>query len=197
MVAGSLRLCGVILIESRVEPSTTRDADPVSAPIFAAIVAAPGSWPVTPPETPTEAMRGSDEDQVAYTFTFWVLPSVHFPLALKERAAPGARIGFGLLVDTEIELRVAELTVKDVLPVALAPPKLKEAVAWAVPFVRPSIIPPLLPGVPKSATGLLSEAHETEVVMSWLEESLNVPVAENCWCQPIGIVWLTGVTVIF
>jgi hypothetical protein len=38
-------------------------------------------------------------------------------------------MGFGLLVDTEIELRVAELTVKDVLPVTL----LKEAVTFVVP----------------------------------------------------------------
>lgn len=148
------------------------------------------------PETPTVATRGSDEDQVTYTFTFCVLPSVHFPLALKAIVAPGARIGFVLDAEIEIELRVAELTVTDVVPVALAPPKLKEAPAWAVPGAIPLITPALLPGVPKSAMGLLSELHVTELVMSWVDESLNLPVAENCWCQPIGIVWLTGVTVI-
>lgn len=83
-------------------------------------------------------------------------------MALKERVAPGARIEFGLGVGTEIELRVAELTVREVLPVALAPPKLNEALTWAVPAVMPAITP--LPA--KSATGLLSEAHVTEVVMS-------------------------------
>ena len=42
MVAGSLRFCGVILIESRFDPSTTRDAaGAVIVPIFAVIVAVP------------------------------------------------------------------------------------------------------------------------------------------------------------
>lgn len=143
---------------------------------------------MTTPETPTVATLVSNEDQVAYTFTFCVLPSVHFPLALKGIFEPGARIGFGLLVEIEIELRVAELTVNGVVPVALAPPKLKEALAWAVPAMMPLITPMLLPGAPNCATAELSELHVTEVLISWLEESLNFPVAENCWCQPIGIV---------
>jgi hypothetical protein len=84
---------------------------------------------VTTPDIPTVATRGSDEDQVEYTFTFCVLPSVHFPLALKGIVEPGARIGFGLLAAIEMELRVAELTVNGVVPVALAPPKLNEAIA--------------------------------------------------------------------
>ena len=195
MVAGSLRLGGVILIESRLDPSTTRDSELPIAPIFAEMTAAPADCPVTTPEIPTVAILVSDEDQVAYTFTFWVLPSVHFPLALKERVDPGARIGFGLLVDTEIELRVAELTVNEVLPVALAPAKLKEAATLVVPCLFPKITPVLLPRLPKLATVGVAALHETEVVISWVEESLNFPVAVNCWCQPIGIVWLTGVTV--
>src|SRR5437764_15495518 len=133
MVAGSLRLCGLILIETRLEPSTIKGADALIVPIFAVIVAVPDCWPVTTPDTPTVATRGSDEDQVEYTFTFCVLPSVHFPLALKPIVAPGARIGFGLAVEIEIELRVAELTVNAVVPVALAPPKLKEALTLVVP----------------------------------------------------------------
>jgi len=124
-----------------------------------------------------------------------VLLSVHTPLALKGRAAPGARIELGLLAETEIELRVAELTVKDVLPVALAPAKLNKAVTLVVPCLIPSMMPMLLPGVPKFATVGVAALHVTEVLISWVEESLKVPVAENCWCQPIGMVWLTGVTV--
>lgn len=41
MVAGSLRLCGVILIERRVEPSTIRDAEALIVPIFAVMLAVP------------------------------------------------------------------------------------------------------------------------------------------------------------
>jgi hypothetical protein len=108
---------------------------------------------------------------------------------------PGARIGLVLLAEIEIELRVAELTVNGVLPVALAPPKLKDAVTCAVPWLTPNMTPTLLPGAPNFATGELSELHVTDVLMSWVDASLNVPVAENCWCQAMGIVWFTGVTV--
>jgi hypothetical protein len=104
-------------------------------------------------------------------------------------------MGLGLLAEIEIELRVAELTVIAVLPVLVTPAKLKDAVTLAVPCVTPSKAPMLLPGAPNWPTAELSELHVTEVLISWLEESLNVPVAENCWCHPIGIVWLTGVTV--
>lgn len=41
MVAGSLRPCGVILIESRLDPSTIKGADALIVPIFAVIVAVP------------------------------------------------------------------------------------------------------------------------------------------------------------
>jgi hypothetical protein len=41
MVAGSLRVCGLIVIELRVELSTTTDPESVIEPIFAVIVAVP------------------------------------------------------------------------------------------------------------------------------------------------------------
>lgn len=196
MVAGSFRPCGVILIETRFDPSTTTDAaGAVTVPIFAMIDAVPADCPVTTPEIPTVATLVSDEDQVAYTFTFCVLPSLHFPLALKGRVAPGARIALGLLAEIAIELRVAELTDTGVFPVFVTPAKLKEAVTLAVPWTTPSKTPMLLPGAPNWATPELSEVQVAEVVMSWVEESVNAPVAENCWCHPVGIVWLTGVTV--
>lgn len=66
MVAGSLRLCGVILIETRLDPSTIRDAELLLiVPIFAVIIVVPDDWPVTTPETPTVAMLVSEEDHVA------------------------------------------------------------------------------------------------------------------------------------
>ena len=42
MVAGSLRFCGVILIEIRLDPSTIRDAEALFAPNVAVIMAVPG-----------------------------------------------------------------------------------------------------------------------------------------------------------
>lgn len=41
MLAGSFRLCGVVLIETRVEPSTTSDDEALIAPSVAVIVAVP------------------------------------------------------------------------------------------------------------------------------------------------------------
>lgn len=70
IVAGSLRLCGVILIDTKLDPSTTRDAELLIVPNFAVIVAVPADCPVATPETPTVATLVSDEDQVEYTFTF-------------------------------------------------------------------------------------------------------------------------------
>lgn len=142
---------------------------------------------------PTVATVLSDEDQLAYTFKFWELLLVQVPLALTCNVDPGA--SSALAGVTASLFRVAEPTVSPVVPVALALAKLKEALTWAVPTTTPLITPGLLPGVPNAATAPLSELHVTEGVMSCVEESLNTPVAVNAWCQPIGIVWLTGVTV--
>ena len=75
-------------------------------------------------------------------------------------------MGFGLLAEIEIELRVAELTVIGVLPLWVTPAKLKDALTLAVPWVTPSNTPMLLPGAPNWATAELSELHVTEVLMS-------------------------------
>lgn len=133
MVAGSLKLCGVNLIETRLEPSTIRDSEALIVPSFATMFAVPEDCPVTLPETPTVATLVSEEDQVAYTFTFCTLPSLHFPFALKGMLDPGANIGSGLAVDTVIEVSVAELTVTGVLPLWLTDAKLKVALALALP----------------------------------------------------------------
>jgi hypothetical protein len=42
----------------------------------------------------------------------------------------------------------------------------------------------------------VEELHNDDAVMSWVLESLKVPVAVNCLSAPIGIVELAGVTAI-
>jgi hypothetical protein len=100
---------------------------------------------------------------------------------LKGKVDPGARIVFALFAGTEIEieLRVAELTFTSFVSEALTPAKLKVAVTWALPWLTPSNTPVLLPGALNFATAELSELHATEVLTSWVEESLNVPSAKN------------------
>ena len=116
------------------------------------------------PEMLTVATLLFDEDQAAYTFTFCEFPLLHVPLALNWKIDPGAR--GELEVFTEIELRVAELTVRPLVPVALAPAKLKLALILAVPGTSPFTTPVLLPEVPNAATEELAELHCTEVLMS-------------------------------
>lgn len=82
-------------------------------------------------------------------------------MALNGIVAPGARI-WVLVAGIDIDLRVAELTIREVVLVTL----LKEAVTFAVPWLTPRAMPMLLPGAPNSATPELSEVQATEVLMS-------------------------------
>src|SRR3954462_5272630 len=79
MVAGSFRFCGVILIDTRFEPSTTRCALALNAPEVAVMVAVPADCPVVLPEMPTVAICVSDEDQLVKTLMFCEVLSVHVP----------------------------------------------------------------------------------------------------------------------
>jgi len=119
MVAGSFRFCGVILIETRFDPSTTRCALALNVPEVAVMVAVPADCPVVLPEMATVAIWVSDEDQVVKTLMFCEVLSVQVPLALICNVDPGASnalVGF-----TAIDLSVAELTVSAVVPVLLTP----------------------------------------------------------------------------
>ena len=107
------------------------------------------------PDVPTVATLVSEEDQVAYTFTFCELPSVQVPFALTCAVAPGA-ISAAVEVSA-ILFSVAELTVKPVFPVWLAPAKLNDALTLAGPCLTPTAMPVLLPVDPKAATAELSE----------------------------------------
>src|SRR5215467_6663895 len=121
---------------------------------------------------------------------FWELPSLQVPFALNCKVDPGARSE--LLGVTEIELSVAELTVSGVIPVAVEPAKLKVALMLALPWPEPNATP-VVEFI--DTTEELSELQVTELLMSWVEESLKRAVAVKIWCQPTGMVWFTGVTV--
>lgn len=78
------------------------------------------------------------------------------------------------VVDPETEPEVAEIVVIPVVSL-LAKPKL----------------PALFPTV---ATAEFDELHWTVGVRSWIELSVYVPVAANCWVVPSGIDGMAGVT---
>ena len=92
----------------------------------------------------------------------------------------------GLAGVTDREDRVAEFTVRVILPVILP----EVAVMVAVP-TETAVARPLPLTV---ATEVSDEVQVTCVVISWLVPSENIPVAVNCWVTPTGMLGLAGVT---
>jgi hypothetical protein len=80
---------------------------------------------------------------------------------------------------TDMEERVAEITVRVVLP-EISP---EVAVMVAVPAAT-AVARPLLLTV---AADVFDELQVTCVVISRLVPSENVPVAANCWTTPAGM----------
>src|SRR5204863_3232323 len=91
-----------------------------------------------------------------------------------------------------IELNVAELTVSDAVPVALAPAKAKSALTVIDPGDTPLARPKLPELDPTVATAGALELHVTMVEISCVDESLNTPVAWKVVCPPVGMVFVEG-----
>ena len=97
---------------------------------------------------------------------------------------PAGRLGLGGV--TEMEDRVAAVTVRVLLPEILP-----EAAVMVAKPVATAVARPLLLTV---ATEVMDELQVTCVVMSRLVPSEYVPVAVNCLVTPAGTPALTGVT---
>jgi len=94
----------------------------------------------------------------------------------------------GLAGVMDMEDRMAEVTVKVVLPKILPEAAEMIAVPGATAVARPALL--------TIATDVFDEHQATCVVISWLVASEYVPVAVNCWVIPegmLGIVRLAGV----
>ena len=87
---------------------------------------------------------------------------------------------------TEMKDRVAEVTVRVVLPEIVPEVAVIEAVPAATAVARPLLL--------TVTTDVFEEVQVTCVVISRLMPSEYVPVAVNCWVTPTGILGLTGVT---
>jgi hypothetical protein len=86
---------------------------------------------------------------------------------------------------TAIDFKAADCAVT--VTVGLVMP-LMEALIWAVPLEATAVARPWVDAVLLIVTALLlSDAHVTEVVMSFVLLSLNVPLAVNCCVAPFGI----------
>ena len=95
---------------------------------------------------------------------------------------------FGFAGVTNMEDRVAEVTVTIVLPEILPVVALMVAVPTATPVARPLLF--------TVATEALEEFQLTCGVISTLVPSEYMPVAANCWVTPTGRLGLAGVTAI-
>jgi len=106
------------------------------------------------------------------------------PVAVNCWVAPKVRLG--VVGITDIEIRVAEFTVKAALPKILPEAAAMVAVPGATVVARPL---PLM-----VATDVLEEPQATCVVISCLAPSEFVPVAVNCWVTPAGMLAVEGAT---
>ena len=168
----------------------------LSEPDFAVTLAVPAELPVTTPVVFTVATlvpEVSAIDQVTYWFRTWKDLSLKVPVALNCWVEPGTTNE--LLGVTASDFRVAELTVIGAVPVAFTPAALNAALIFAVPALSPFTTSRLLPLPPTLATVVASELQVTLVVMSWVVESLNSPVAVKVSWPPTAIVEPEGVTV--
>ena len=181
---GMLGLAGVTDMEDRVAEVTVRVLSPEINPEAAVMVVVPVATAVARPLRSTVATDGLEELQVTCEVMSKLVPSEYAPEALNCCVASWGMPG--LAGATDMEDRVAAVTVSAVLP-EIAP----EATLMVV---VPAVIAVARPLPLAVATIGLDEFQVTCVVKSRLVPSEYVPVAVNCWVTPTGTLEFTGVT---
>ena len=181
---GMLGLAGVTAMEDRVAEVTVRVVLPEILPEVAVMVAVPAATAVARPLLLTVATDVLDEVQVTCVVISWVVPSEYVPVAVNCWVVPAGMLGLAGV--TDMEDRVAEVTVRVVLPRYSREVAVMVAVPAATAVARPLLL--------TVATDVLDELQVTCVVISWVVPSEYVPEAVNCWVVPAGMLGLAGVT---
>jgi len=174
---GMLGLGGVTDMEDRAAEVTVRTALPETIPEVAVMIGAPAATAVARPLLLTVAPKVFDELQVTCVVILKLVPSEYAPVAVNCWMNPVGMLELAGV--TDMEERVAEITVRVVLP-EISP---DAAVMVAVPAAT-AVARPLLLTV---AADVFDELQATCVVISRLVPSENVPVAANCWTTPAGM----------
>jgi hypothetical protein len=143
---------------------------------------------VARPLPSTVATNVLDELQMTRPFISWLVPSEYTPEAANCVMSPTGMLG--LTGVTDMEDRVAEVTVRVVLPEIVPEVTVMVAVMVAVPTATAVARPALL----TVAMDVLDERQMTRVVISWLVPSEYMPEAANCVVNPTGMLGLTGFT---
>jgi hypothetical protein len=175
---------GVTDMEDRAAEVTVRAALPETIPEVAVMIVAPAATAVARPLLLTVATNVFDELQVTCVVILKLVPSEYAPVAVNCWVTPTGMLGLAGV--TDIDERVAEVTVRVVLPEILP----EMAVMVAVPAEKAVARPPLL----TVATNVFDELQVTCVVILKVVPSEYAPVAVNCWMNPVGMLELAGVT---
>jgi uncharacterized membrane protein len=139
---------------------------------MAVMFVVPAAAAVAKPVPLTVATDVRDELQMACVVISKLVPSEYMPKALNGWVAPTRMVGLAGV--TDMEMRVAEVTVRVVLPEIV--PEVAVIVAGLVLAVT-AVARPLPITV---ATGVLDEVQTTCLVISRLIPSEYVPEAVNC-----------------
>jgi hypothetical protein len=171
-------------MEARVAEVTVRVVLPRMVPEAAVMVAVPATADVAKPLLLTVATDVLDEVQMTSVVISWAVPSEYKPEAANCWVTPPGMLKLAGV--TETEDRVAEVTVRVVLP-RMVP----EA---AVMVVFPGAMAVAKPLLSTAATEVTEEVQMTCVVISKRVPSEYLPEAANCGVNPTGMLELTGVT---
>ncbi len=163
-------VAGVTAIETRVAEVTVSVVEPLSMPMVAVIVVEPdatevAAWLVASSVATVVVL----EVQVASLDTSETVPSENVPVAVKGTVTATPTVG--LVGESAIETRLAEVTVSCAVPVTEA----LEAVIVLLPAASP-VATPVLAILPVVG---LDEVHVAVAVTSCVVPSLNVTTAWN------------------
>jgi hypothetical protein len=176
--AASDELGATIVIAFKVAAVTVALVDAKTPFTVAVIVAVPTPTPVSNPSLPatlqTVANSGAEEVQLTDVVRSCVVPSEKFPVAVRSTVVALGRDGFGGLI--VIEVRVAAVTVIDVVPETPVWVAVIVAVPTRVAVTSPSLFAALL----TTALAALDEVQLIDWVRAWVVLSEKCPVAVSC-----------------
>jgi hypothetical protein len=181
---------GFTAIDTSCAGVTLNSVEPATEPNVALIVAVPTATLLAIPLLLIVAEDCVSDAHVAAAVKSCVVLSVKVPMAVNCCVVPKAMEKlFGV---TAMETSAAALTVSVVEP--CTEPEIAVMVADPVAKLAANPCVPLLLLI--VATEVVSELHCTVAVTSCVLPSVKVPVAENCFVVPKGIVGIAGVTAI-
>jgi len=178
-------------MDTSVAEVTAKVDDPEILPDAAVIVVDPAATdvasPLDPPALLMAATAAADEPQVTVVVRSCVVSSENVPMAVNCSAVPLTMLG--LVGVTAMDMSVAGVTVR-----AVDPDILPDVAAIVVKPAAAAVASPLEPAAPlMDATAVTDEFQVTVVVRSCVVLSENVPMAVNCFADPLTTLGLVGV----